>query len=104
MITEARIKSLILEALKTVKESEPAYRNLALNDQTPILGKTSALDSIAFTAFATDLEEKVEDETGNPYVLRVEEITRAHGKQTPIRVADLARAIAGQIQKPVRKR
>ena len=96
MITEQRVKKLTLESLKTIKDSEPTYQDLNLDDTTIVLGVGGPFDSIAFTAFATDLEEKLEDETGKVYVLNVEEIYRAHGKKN-VAVKDLARWIAKEI-------
>jgi hypothetical protein len=104
MLTEDRVKILILEALKTIKESEATYRNLVLNDQTTILGINSPFDSIAFTAFATDLEEKLEDETGVEYALRVDEIFRLHGKKSAIRVQEMAKLISQHMTQTSRKR
>ncbi len=104
MITEDRVKSLILESLKIIKESETAYRSLVLSDETPVLGMNSPFDSIAFTAFATDLEEKLEDETGSEYVLRVDELCRLHGKKTAIRVGDMAKLITQHMAQSRKKR
>ena len=69
-LTEERAQSLILKALETVKDSDSVYGSLKLNGQTVILGRSSPFDSIAFTAFATDFEERIEDETGLACVLR----------------------------------
>ena len=93
MIPEQRIKDLILEALKNVKDSEAVYQNLELSDETIILGNQSPFDSIAFTAFATDFEEKMEDEIGEQYVLNLEEIFSLHGRKTKITVKELAKLV-----------
>ena len=98
-LTEERAQSLILKALETVKDSDSAYGSLKLNGQTVILGRSSPFDSIAFTAFATDFEERIEDETGLPYVLRVDEIYRLHGKGAGIRVADMAKYVTQLIER-----
>jgi len=98
-ITEEHTQSLILKALETIKDSDPAYQSLELNGETVLLGRSSPFDSIAFTAFATDLEERIEDESGLAYVLRVDEIYRLHGKRTGIRVSELAQYVTQLIER-----
>lgn len=94
MISERRAKELILKSLKNVKDSDPSYRELELNDNTIVLGNGGSLDSIAFTVFATDLEEKIEDETGKEYVLKVDEILAFQEGKSAIVVGEMARVVS----------
>lgn len=91
---EQKIKKLILDALKNVKASDPANAGLEINDRTVVLGMGSALDSIAFTGFATELEEIIEDQTGEEYVLDVEEILNLHKGKRGLQVDEMTKIIA----------
>ncbi len=104
MLSEKRIQELILESLASVKESEPIYGDLTLNDATILLGSGSPFDSIAFTAFATGLEEKIEDETGEEYVLKVDEIFSAQDAQKGLSVRQLAPRISKLLGQGARKK
>jgi hypothetical protein len=97
MIPEDRIKSWIVEALQEIKESDPAYTDVALNDQTVLVGATSPFDSVAFSFFAAALEERIEAEAGVEYVLQVDELYQLHGKSGPLLVGDVARLLAVHI-------
>ncbi len=99
MISEQRVRELMLESLKSVKDSDPSYRELELNDRTIVLGNGGSFDSIAFTAFATDLEEKIEDETGKEYVLKVDEILASQEGKTAIIVGEMARVVTKLINR-----
>ena len=94
MISKSQIKGLILEALKNVKESEPVYQSLELNEETLLLGEGSLLDSIAFTHFVVGFEERMEDATGEEYVFQIEKF---YGEK-PLTVTHLAHEIASQWQ------
>lgn len=98
-LTQEQTQTLILQALEAVKDSDSTYQSLEFNAETVLLGRSSPFDSIAFTAFATDLEEKIEDKTGLPYVLRVDEIYRLHGKRTGIRVSEMAQYVTQLIER-----
>lgn len=97
MISHQRIKELILESLKNIKNIDPIYKDLALQDDTVLLGAKAVMDSVAFTAFITDLEEKIEDETGKEYVLRIEEMVVAVDRGINLSVADMVQLIAKDI-------
>ncbi len=72
VIPEKRIQALILAAMRNVKDSDPIYKDWVLNEKTIVLGAKSPMDSIAFTAFVIDLEEKIEDEIKRPYTVNLE--------------------------------
>jgi hypothetical protein len=88
-----RIRKLIFHVLSAIKQSDEMYHTLELNDETIILGPTSAFDSVVFTAFAADLEEKIEQETGSAFELNVERIFENHVGEQTIQVKHLADSI-----------
>lgn len=93
MITEQRIKELVLTSLKNINDSDQLMENLAPNDDTILLGSKSVLDSIAFVNFTTDLEERVENEIGKEFILRLHEIHNLNGEKEILTVGDMAKII-----------
>lgn len=55
------IKELIVQSLK---ENFPEYYEEKLNDDTPIFGGKSKLDSLGLVTFLITLEQKIEDNLG----------------------------------------
>ncbi|MSR78325.1 MAG: hypothetical protein EXS63_08920 [Candidatus Omnitrophica bacterium] len=94
MISKVQIQGLILEALQNVKESEPVYQSLALNEGTILLGEGSSLDSIAFTHFVVGFEERMENATGEEYEFQLDKFY----DQLPLTVDYLAGQVASQWQ------
>ncbi len=80
MISEKRIKELIAESLEKVKEFDSSYKKMKIHDSTILLGDKSELESIAFTVFITQLEEKIEAEAGIDYSLDLSEILEGDSK------------------------
>ena len=74
MIPQIKMTAWILESLENVRQSEPVYQDVALDEGTILLGPGTPFDSIAFTAFAVGLEEKIEKEAGIEFALEVAEI------------------------------
>jgi hypothetical protein len=103
MISDSDVQQWILAALQNVKESEAVYKDLELNGNTIVLGLGSPFDSIAFTAFATDLEERVEEEAGIDFLVKVDEILSLQKDEPTVTVEQMARHIAGLINQAVRK-
>lgn len=93
MVTENRVKELIAESLEMVKQFDASYKKLQINDRTILMGDKSELESIAFTVFVTQLEEKVEAETGTPYTLNLDEISKAEAK-SDLSLEVMAKAIS----------
>ena len=89
--------------MKIIKDSDASYKNIELKDSTVILGDGSALDSIAFTAFAIDFEERMENETGYEYILVVDEIFKLHNEKLPLTVASMAAHINTLVAKNQKK-
>lgn len=94
MITEQRIKELIFESLRNVKDSDDVSEDFDLNNDTVLLGAGAVMDSIAYVSFTTDLEEKIEDEIGKEFVLKLHEIHDLNKGKTALIVGDMARIVA----------
>ena len=106
MVSEKRVKELIAEALEMVKQFDASYKSLKINDQTILMGDKSELESIAFTVFITQLEEKIEAETGTDYSLDVNDILREDSRATKtqnISLEILAGALAKRLMSAAKK-
>ena len=93
MISEQRVPELIMQALDRVKNSDSVYETLELNGKTVVLGVGGPFDSIAFTAFAVDLEEMIEEETGKEYMLQVEEIFALQNGKPDVTADEIAKHV-----------
>jgi len=99
MIPEDKLKALILDALKSVKDADSQYRDVPLNDETIVLGIGGPFDSIAFTAFATEFEEKLEDAIGVGFIIKVDEFFASHEGGQTIKVAEFAGIVSKLLAK-----
>ena len=94
MISDERAKELIIESLKRVKNSDPSYKGIKLSDSAVVLGDGGFLDSIAFTAFAVDFEERMERELEREYTLDVSEILALKTEKNRLTVSSMAAHVA----------
>lgn len=99
MIPEKRLKELILQCLENVRQLSPSYQRMEINDNTMVLGAGSPLDSIAFAAFAADFEEKIEDEIGHEYALKVDEIYDLEEGRSSCTVREMAELVSELLSK-----
>ncbi|MDD5218857.1 MAG: hypothetical protein PHS88_12270 [Candidatus Omnitrophica bacterium] len=103
MIAEKQIKEMILHALRNVKSADATYADVVINDKTVVLGAGSAFDSIAFTAFATELEETIEDAAGVDYAVNVDEICALHKGKPALKVSEMAKIITQLVSRKGKK-
>jgi len=97
MISEKKIKELMLDALEKVRDADQTSKDWALNESTIVLGAGSPMDSIAFTFFVTEFEEKMENETQQQFTLNLEELYgNRDAAKIRLSVDELARHIAGK--------
>ena len=76
-------------SLDSVNSERPAEDQIPVTDETALLGRDAALDSLAFVTFVADLEERLLGTTGRDFVLVGEAV--ASGGKHPFRsVAALA--------------
>lgn len=94
MISDQRVKELIFESLRKIKDSDQEIEDFDLNDDTVLLGMESPLDSLAFVTLITDLEERFEDEIGKEFVIKLQEIHDLNEGKTALIVKDMARLLA----------
>ena len=97
MLSQQRVKDIILSSLNHVKNSDAAYKTLELNAKTVVLGAGGPFDSIAFTAFAVDLEEKIEKEIGREYTLDLEKMFSRQNGKADMTVEEIAKHVTGLI-------
>lgn len=69
-----RAYQLVMEALGSLKSSDMLDGDVALNNETVLIGTESPLDSIGFVTFVTDLEEKITSETQKDLCLVLDKI------------------------------
>jgi len=98
MISEEHVKQLIVESLQNVKDSDSIYGDLVLDGDTILIGVGGPFDSIAFAAFATDFEEKIEDTIRKEYVLEVDEIFNLQKGRSTVTVSEMARHVTHLIR------
>jgi len=102
MISEKKIKECILDSLKKVRDADPAGKDWAINESTIVLGAGSSLDSIAFTFFVTEFEEKIEQETNAQFTFNLEDLYgRQNAAAIQLSVDELARHIAAKLDSQV---
>lgn len=99
MVSEERIESLVIETLTQVTAGDPSYRDLQFKDDIVLIGTGGILDSILFTAFATEFEERIEDETGREFVLNLEEIFSLNTGKNRLDVQNLAKSVTALLNR-----
>ena len=76
-------------SLESINSERSAEDQIPVSDETALLGRDAALDSLAFVTFVADLEERLRSSTGRDFVLVGEAV--AHAGKHPFRsVAALA--------------
>ena len=93
MLSEERVRSLIINSLTKATVGDPGYRDFQFEEDTVLIGTGCVLDSILFTAFATELEERIEDENGREFVLNLEEIFSLNKGKNRLDVQTLAKSV-----------
>lgn len=93
MITEQRVKELMIAALRENARALQLEAEAVLGDDTVLMGTKSVLDSIAFINFTTDVEEKIHAETGTPLTLKLYEIHDCNTGKTTLNIGDMARIV-----------
>ena len=92
-MTRAHVVELIQKTLEVLNAERAAGEQIEVNEDTPLLGGDSQLDSLAFVAFIADLEDRLQASADREYVL-VGELDSAENH--PFRsVATLAEHIVG---------
>ena len=74
MITKEFISKLINESLSSLQRTGLIKQEVTIDKDTVLLGTGSPLDSIAFVTLVTDLEDRLNRETGQELSLVLNEI------------------------------
>ena len=93
VITEDKVKKIIYDSLQRVFDSRIVPKRFPINEDTALIGMGGNLDSVAFVAFATDVEEHIEDEIGREFILKLQEIHDLNESKNALIVGDMARLV-----------
>lgn len=93
MITEHKVRQIIHESLQKVFDSGIVPEKFSINDDTALIGMRGNLDSVAFVVFATDVEERIEEEIGREFILKLQEIHDLNEDKDALIVGDMARLV-----------
>ena len=89
ILSRSDVLQAIRGSLEAVNSERPAEEQIPITDETALLGREAALDSLAFVTFVADLEERLNGATGQDFVLVGEAVS--DGGKHPFRsVAALA--------------
>ena len=69
-----RILQLLQKSIDHLQHSGMLEQPVVIDDNTVLLGSDAALDSLVFVAFITDVEERLNAETGRDLVLVLKDI------------------------------
>lgn len=81
---------LMQDSLDSIQRSGMLEEAITVTPETIILGTGSALDSLGFVTFISDLEERVSTETGIEHYLILTEIHEANADQAFLSAGVLA--------------
>ncbi len=68
-LTRAHVVELIEKSLAALNAERAADEQIEIDENTPLLGGDSLLDSLAFVAFIADLEDRLQASADREYVL-----------------------------------
>ena len=86
---------MIVDSLSSLRRGGLIQADLTITGGTVLLGSGSALDSIAFVTFVTDVEERLNRATGHELYLVLTDIHEFNDEDAYLSAATLARYIAG---------
>lgn len=99
MITEQKVRQIIHESLQKIFDSKMVPKEFPINDETSLIGMGANLDSVAFVVFATDFEERIEEEIGKEFILRLQVIHDLNEAKNALIVGDMARLVTKLINR-----
>lgn len=73
-LSDSKAFELIQETLDSLVRSGVIQEQIKVTPETILLGSASPLDSLGFVTFATELEERVVEETGEDVFFALDEI------------------------------
>jgi acyl carrier protein len=90
LITQERAVELIQESIVSLRRAGLLERDLAVSEDTVLLGMGSGLDSVAFVTLISDLEDRLSRETGVDQFLVLDDLHGFSADQPSLLVRDLA--------------
>lgn len=93
MIDNTAAAHLIEESLDSLARSGLLESKIAVSGQTVLLGSGSELDSMGFVTFITDVEDRIQRQTGQELYLVLNEIAVFNVERPDLTVDVLARYI-----------
>ena len=94
MITQENALQLIQASIASLRRAGLIEEDITVTGDTVLLGPGSALDSIAFVTFVTDIEERLNRETGQDLYIVLTDIHEFNIESAHLSVATLARYVA----------
>lgn len=94
MVSYDKATCMIKESLHSLHATGVLDVEIEARADTVLLGPGSPLDSIAFVAFITDLEDRLNEETGDDAALVLQEIHKFNAGAPFLGVGALARYIS----------
>ena len=93
MIDKTAAAQLIEESLDSLARAGLLETQIAVSGETVLLGSGSELDSMGFVTFVTDLEDRLQRQTGQELYLVLNEIAQFNIDRPELTVDALARYI-----------
>jgi len=93
------IMALMQEAVDSLYRAELVEEAIKLNKGTVLLGDNSALDSMGFVTFITEIEERVEDKTGIEFVVVIDKLHEFNEENSNLSIGSLILFIESEIGK-----
>ena len=93
MIDRTAAAHLIEETLDSLARSGLLETKIAVTGQTVLLGSGAELDSMGFVTFVTDVEDRIQRQTGQDLYLVLNEIAEFNVERPELTVDVLARYI-----------
>lgn len=97
MLSEERIVALMQDCAVELHRGKIFDAEIAVNPETVLLGSDSPLDSIGFVTFISEIENRVNDETGKDLNISLMEVDGLDENDPHITAGKLATYIAQQL-------
>lgn len=101
MISLTQALKLIQDSLTSLRRVGLVEQDVAVNNETVLLGSGSPLDSIAFVTFITDLEDRLNRETNQELYLVLKDIHNFSAGTPHLSAGTLAQYVVGLTEKAI---
>jgi acyl carrier protein len=91
MLSQTRALELIQESMASLRRADLVKDDGLVTENTVLLGAGTTLDSVAFVTLVTDVEERLDRETGRELVLILTDIHDFNPEQAHLSADTLAR-------------